>query len=236
MDLHPDRNAAPTATKDFQFLAEAYRVLKNPIERAQYDTSEVEAKANTAETRAAPPEPIVCSACGKVTAQPRYVIFYEVKSFIFLTTRKPIQGIFCSGCAEKKVFRATAITWMLGWWGFPWGFIYTPHAIIKNLFGGERPREANAKIAAYQASVFAALGAWAVGRFFIHRMTSLSEPTGGLSAVSRSGRSLCAHIDSPVSRLACRKRRRASLFRLRSTPIGASAAGWWPDIPDSIHR
>jgi hypothetical protein len=25
---------------------------------------------------------------------------------------------------------------LLGWWGFPWGFIYTPQVIAKNLQGG----------------------------------------------------------------------------------------------------
>jgi hypothetical protein len=26
---------------------------------------------------------------------------------------------------------------ILGWWGFPWGFIYTPMVILKNFSGGE---------------------------------------------------------------------------------------------------
>jgi hypothetical protein len=28
------------------------------------------------------------------------------------------------------------LTFFMGWWGIPWGFIYTPKAIAKNLSGG----------------------------------------------------------------------------------------------------
>jgi hypothetical protein len=92
-----------------------------------------------------------------VTAQPRYAIFYEVKSFIFMTTRSAVQGIFCSSCAEKKALSATAVTWLLGWWGFPWGLIYSIQAIFNNLVGGQRPASINARLAAHQAWVFAVL-------------------------------------------------------------------------------
>lgn len=158
MEAHPDRNNSLNATKEFQLLNEAYSVLSDPSARAQYDTISVKIKGRDATAPKAPPEPIACSVCGKVTAQPRYVIFYEVKSFIFATTRTPIQGIFCSACAEKKALRATAITWVLGWWGIPWGFIYSLQAIFANLFGGERPHNINARLAAHQAWVFAVLG------------------------------------------------------------------------------
>lgn len=163
MELHPDRSTSSKSTVDFQLLTEAYNVLSDPSIRAQYDTVSVETKSrNTAAET--PPEPIVCSACGKVTAQPRYAIFYEIKSFIFTTIRTPIQGIFCSACAEKKALSATAITWLFGWWGFPWGFIYSIHAIFTNLLGGTRPKNINARLAAYQAWVFAVLGKLEIAR------------------------------------------------------------------------
>src|SRR3989442_6856386 len=158
MELHPDRNTSSNATKEFQFLNEAYGVLSEPSARAQYDTISVETTSRRAAEQQTPPDPIVCSVCAKVSAQPRYAIFYEVKSFIFMTRRTPIQGIFCSGCAERKCLRATAITWMFGWWGFPWGLIYSPQAIFANLRGGERPPNANARLAAHQAMAFAILG------------------------------------------------------------------------------
>ena len=110
------------------------------------------------------PEPVICSCCGKVSAQPRYTIFFKVKSFIFVTTRSAIQGIFCSACAEKKAFTASAITWSLGWWSFPWGPIYSIHALLKNLMGGLQPPNINARLAAHQAWAFAVLGKTGMAR------------------------------------------------------------------------
>ncbi len=158
MELHPDRNNSPNATGEFQLLNEAYGILSDPASRAQYDTMSIETGPLSSATTEEPPEPIVCSCCGKVSAQPRYVIFFEVKSYIFQTTRSAIQGIFCSACAEKKAFKASAVTWLLGCWGLPWGFIYSVQAIFNNMMGGERPAIINARLAAHQAWVFAVLG------------------------------------------------------------------------------
>jgi DnaJ-like protein len=163
-ELHPDRNRALDAAAQFRFLNEAYDVLSDPASRAAYDTTGLET-SDEASTGAHPsPEPVVCSCCGKVSAQPRYAIFFAVKSFLVMTTRSPIQGIFCSVCAERKAYRATAVTWLLGWWGLPWGPIYSVHAIITNMLGGKRPPEVNARLAAYQAWCFATLGKMHVAR------------------------------------------------------------------------
>lgn len=161
MELHPDRNNTNNTTAQFQLLNEAYGVLSNPETRAEYDTMSLNSGAKPSEgggTVENTPEPVQCSCCGKVTAQPRYVIFFEVKSFILMTRRSARQGIFCSGCAEKEAMRASAITWLLGWWGFPWGPIYSIQAIFTNLFGGKRPKGINARLATHQAWVFAVMG------------------------------------------------------------------------------
>lgn len=168
MELHPDKNKNPNATSNFQFLNEAYSVLSDPISRARYDTSSIRTKPpeeNSKSQKTAKENderqkitPIFCSCCGKATAQPRYVIFHEIKSFIFVTTKKPIQGIFCSTCSAKKSLKATMVTWLFGWWGFPWGPIYSIPAIIRNLLGGKQSNSINARIAAHQAWAFAMLG------------------------------------------------------------------------------
>ncbi len=160
MELHPDRNKASDATRHFQLLNEAYAVLSDPVSRAHYDTMSLESPPQGTGAAAASqtPEPIACSCCSKVTAQPRYTIFYEVKSFVVLTIREPIQGIFCSDCAGRKALKASVVTWLLGWWGFPWGPIYSLQAIFTNMFGGKQPENINARLAAYQAWVFAIRG------------------------------------------------------------------------------
>lgn len=158
-ELHPDRNQAQDASAQFRLLNKAYEVLSDPASRASYDTIVLET-ADDPVTGAhhSKPEPIVCSSCGKLSAQPRYAIFFAVKSFLLLTRRSPVQGIFCSACAEKKAYRASAVTWLLGWWGFPWGPIYSAHAIVTNMLGGKRPADVNARLAAYQAWYFVAVG------------------------------------------------------------------------------
>jgi hypothetical protein len=157
MELHPDRNKAPNATAQFQLLTLAFSQLGDSKLRAAYDAQSAVSQPPSASATApaAPPEPIQCSACAKVTAQPRYVVFWEIKSFVLITYRSPVQGIFCPVCAENKALRATGVTWLLGWWGIPWGPLYSVHAIFSNLFGGEKPALVNARILTYQAIVFA---------------------------------------------------------------------------------
>jgi hypothetical protein len=83
------------------------------------------------------------------------------------------------------------MTWLLGWWGFPWGFIYSPHAIFVNLFGGQQPHSVNARLAAYQAWAFAVLGKMDMARAIVldaldiarkirpeHALPRRDKPTG----------------------------------------------------------
>lgn len=160
LELHPDRNKSPEAARHFRELKEAYDIISDPVKRAEYDSLSVTIEEQTEEQSSEEniPEPLVCSVCGKVPAQPRYSIFYEVKSFIFVTHRTPIQGIFCRSCADNKSLRATLTTWLLGWWGFPWGPLYSIHALFVNLIGGTKPKDVNARILIYQAWVFARQG------------------------------------------------------------------------------
>jgi hypothetical protein len=204
MELHPDRNKSSSSTRDFQRLHEAYTVLSDPAARAQYDALSVEVpKPREKREQEKTPEPIVCSACGKVTAQPRYVIYYEIKSFILVTSRNPVQGIFCRACAEKKSLRASAVTWLLGWWGFPWGPIYSLHAILINLFGGKRPYLVNARLAAYQAWVFAVYGKLELARAIAMDALDLAKkikPTE-VSAKLRNGPGYDEEVDDERVRL-----------------------------------
>lgn len=157
MDFHPDRNPAKDATRVFQGIQEAYDILSDAKTRAKYDSIGIVAEHDTQTAGREPMEPIVCSKCGCISAQLRYAIFYEVKSYIFVMHRSARQGIFCAECATKEALKASALTWLLGWWSV-WGLLYTVPALVTNLFGGERPKEHNARIMGYQATCFAAQG------------------------------------------------------------------------------
>ncbi|MHB0772307.1 J domain-containing protein [Bradyrhizobium sp. 1.29L] len=219
-DLHPDRNPARDAPAQFRFLNEAYEALNDPGSRAAYDTMTLEAEGASVGARQAPPEPIVCSCCGKVTAQPRYAIFLTVKSFVLVTLRSPVQGIFCSACAEKRAYRASAVTWLLGWWGVPWGPIYAVQAIITNMLGGRRPPEANARLAAYQAWCFATLGKMDVARAVAMDAVELARG----APLNPAGVELRESINQLLQEIGGSTNRLKNSWRLLSRPFYVQAA------------
>jgi hypothetical protein len=69
----------------------------------------------------------------------RFVVFSYCFSVLVMTFKRssdihfirPGEGTF------GKSLPYTALSFFVGWWGFPWGFIYTPWAIVENLGGGK---------------------------------------------------------------------------------------------------
>jgi hypothetical protein len=39
----------------------------------------------------------------------------------------------CQSCGTKKIWGDILFSAALGWWGFPWGFIFTPVQIVRNM-------------------------------------------------------------------------------------------------------
>lgn len=161
-DLHPDLNRDLSAAERLKLVTAAYNVLKHPGRRARYDAAAKVAEATAqpqgarqqgARRRARRFEPIRCSSCHVVTAQPRFVVFYEVRSALLRSARRPIQGIYCASCAGRKGLRASFVTWMLGWWSLL-GPIYSIHALVRNLLGGSVSPEVNADLLTHQAIAF----------------------------------------------------------------------------------
>lgn len=218
MELHPDRNGSADATRQFQLLNEAYAILGNPVSRARYDTAPADPVGEPAAKSRKVPDPVVCSCCGKVTAQPRYAVFLEVKSFLLLTKRAAIQGIFCSACAEKKALKASAVTWLLGWWGFPWGPIYSVQALATNMVGGKRQASANARLAAHQARFFAATGKTEMARAIAMDALGLAKQIGVKSQPQPARKARGDEIDDEGAAL------RAQIEKLLGTLGGAGGA------------
>jgi hypothetical protein len=69
----------------------------------------------------------------------RLVIYRYCISIGILTFFRPSKIHLVRGgeSALAKGWGYTFLSLIVGWWGFPWGFIYTPAAIGKNLCGGE---------------------------------------------------------------------------------------------------
>jgi hypothetical protein len=158
-DLHPDRNPGPRAKEEFQLLVAAYETLGNPEKRAEYDTlasaSTVDRATKRTHESTEVIEPIQCSSCGTVSEQPRYVVFWTVMSFLLVTIRKPTQGVLCHHCAGDKAIKASVLTWLLGWWGIPWGPMWSIYYLLRNLLGGDKPSDANAALLGRHALAFA---------------------------------------------------------------------------------
>lgn len=68
----------------------------------------------------------------------RIVVFSYCISLVIITFRRSATALVRPG---QSVFLAglpyTALSLALGWWGFPFGLIFTPIAIIQNLSGGK---------------------------------------------------------------------------------------------------
>jgi hypothetical protein len=158
-ELHPDRNPSPRTKEEFQLLVVAYETLGNAEKRAEYDTlasaSTVDRATKCTHESTEVTEPIQCSSCGTVTEQPRYIVLWTVMSFLLVTIRKPTQGVFCHYCAGDKAIKASVLTWLLGWWGIPWGPIWSIYYLLKNLLGGDKSSDANAALLGRHALAFA---------------------------------------------------------------------------------
>ncbi|KRA03930.1 hypothetical protein ASD74_22050 [Rhizobium sp. Root564] len=154
-ETHPDTSQNASSEK-FHRISAAYEILSDPLRRAEYDSSAYQASEQEAGTRVI--DPICCSRCGQATAQPRYVVFYRVYSFIIMTTRRPVQGIFCAKCAKKEGLKSSIITLFTGWWGVPGGPLYSIGSILRNGFGGKHDRSADEGMIWYNALAFLSRG------------------------------------------------------------------------------
>ena len=108
-------------------------------------------------------QPATCR-CGKITAQPRYIIFDLVWGRLNKVQRRGVSGIFCRSCADRTAIRASLITWLAGWWAWPSGPKETVKALVSNIRGGRKPADRNARLLMRQARAFRARGEMELAR------------------------------------------------------------------------
>lgn len=75
----------------------------------------------------------------KISAGAKFVTFQYTVSIIFATFKKPssIYFIDANESTAKHSWHLSTLTAVLGWWGFPWGPIYTIGTFITNFGGGK---------------------------------------------------------------------------------------------------
>jgi hypothetical protein len=74
----------------------------------------------------------------ELAAGGRFVFFEYTISLVFVTLRRPTD-IYFLRAGEKAFPRSIPyclLSLFLGWWGLPWGIIYTPLTLILNFSGG----------------------------------------------------------------------------------------------------
>jgi DNA-directed RNA polymerase subunit RPC12/RpoP len=79
-----------------------------------------------------------CGGAGPVDVHTSHTVW----SIIALTFRRSTPNVCCRSCGRQKQIGGFFMSGAFGWWGFPWGFIYTPIQLCKNLsgiFGGPDP-------------------------------------------------------------------------------------------------
>lgn len=69
----------------------------------------------------------------------KFVVFEYCISILIMTFKQPssIYFIRANSGAVKKGLGFTFISLFAGWWGFPWGPIYTIASLFTNLTGGK---------------------------------------------------------------------------------------------------
>jgi len=60
--------------------------------------------------------------------------------------RRGSSGMFCSSCRRKEAIKWSLLTGVLGWWGIPWGPIFTFQSIFRNFKGGAQNKDLNARL------------------------------------------------------------------------------------------
>ena len=96
---------------------------------------------------AADPGPIpACEICGRQDETLRLVVLPYVVSLLVVTFRRAWTGLWCSRHRNERRVLAGLITSLAGWAGIPWGFVYTPMALINLAKGGDQPAEDNVQL------------------------------------------------------------------------------------------
>jgi hypothetical protein len=149
---HPDVNSDGGAAAQFAAVSQAYAILGNRERRETYNRT-------VRSDSVGPPPPIVtqpirCTECGDVTAQPRILVFRSTIGILVWNRVQRIEGVYCSRCARSSGLKASLVAAIAGWWAAPLGPFITAWCILANATGGSRRPKADRRLALVNAQAF----------------------------------------------------------------------------------
>lgn len=154
-ESHPDLNRSdPRAAERTRLLNEAWEVLGDPAQRAGYDQWLKGVESQPSEEAYGEEVEIPrfrCEACGAENESLRYAFFLYTVSVLLATFKQASGGLLCARCRFTRSLGLNLVTGFLGWWGIPWGPIYSLQSLLQNAIGGVQPKELNANLLAMQA-------------------------------------------------------------------------------------
>jgi len=134
-----------------------------PQAEARTSTNYSSTSTSSASTSSNVEQPTLCQ-CGRVTAQPRHLVFDIVLGRLNRVIHRRVAGVYCRSCADRTAVRASLITWISGWWAWPDGPRETIKALVSNIRGGRRSPERNARLLMKQSRAFRARGEMELAR------------------------------------------------------------------------
>ena len=72
----------------------------------------------------------------KITLKTEVTQYQGCISFVFMTSRLCSRYLIAGNGNAIDWLIFSALTFFFGWWGFPWGLIFTPQALYRNLRRG----------------------------------------------------------------------------------------------------
>jgi hypothetical protein len=75
----------------------------------------------------------VCPECSGHESIVEVRYYHRVMSIVYFTRYTKKSSLCCVACGRKKNIKSFWLTMLLGWWGFPFGLLFTPAYLIANM-------------------------------------------------------------------------------------------------------
>ena len=90
--------------------------------------------------------PVSCEVCGRRDETVRLVAYPYVFSIVVLTFQRVFSGCWCRVHRVPRWLAATLISSIIGWFGIPFGLIFTPISLLHLARGGIEDKNTNGRI------------------------------------------------------------------------------------------